>query len=389
MTLCSLVIVAAGKGQRMGGIPKQLELIGNRPMWQWSVRKAEALHAKGIVGECILVVSPGEEEHFSKNIRPMPFRVVPGGEKRAHSVLNGVSACTCDVVLVHDAARPFASEDLFVSVAEATSEKKGAIPVCSVTDALKRRDENFVHSVDRDSLVAAQTPQGFGRALLAESLEAYGLHGKDEAEAWVAGGHPLSLIPGERSNIKITYPEDLILARRITDVTECRTGIGFDVHPLQPGRRLILAGVHIPSPLGLSGHSDADVVAHAVSDAILGAAGEPDIGILFPASDASYKDADSMNLLHCVVSRVRSKGWSIRWIDIVLSAQYPRICPYLEEIRTNLERSISPEEHEKTVNLKVKSGEGIGPVGAGQCMECSAVATIERISERNVPPLAT
>ena len=120
-----------------------------------------------------------------------------------------------------------------------------------------------------------------------------------------------------------------------------------------------------------------------------GAAGEPDIGILFPASDASYKDADSMNLLHCVVSRVRSKGWSIRWIDIVLSAQYPRICPYLEEIRTNLERSISPEEHEKTVNLKVKSGEGIGPVGAGQCMECSAVATIERISERNVPPLAT
>ena len=389
MIPCSLVIVAAGKGQRMGGIPKQLELIGNRPMWQWSVRKAESLHAKGIVGECILVVSPGEEEHFSKNCSRMPFRVIPGGEKRANSVLNGVSACSCDVVLVHDAARPFASEDLFVAVADATSATNGAIPVCHVTDALKRRDGNSVRPVDRDSLVAAQTPQGFGRALLAESLEAYGLHGNDEAEAWVARGHPLSLIAGERNNFKITYPEDLVLARKITDVTECRTGIGFDVHPLQPGRRLILGGVHIPSPLGLFGHSDADVVAHAVSDAILGAAGEPDIGMLFPASDASYKDADSMDLLHRVVSIVRAKGWSIRWIDVVLSAQYPRLSPYLEEILTRLERTLSSTEHEKTVNLKVKSGEGIGPVGDGQCMECSAVATIERFSERNVSPFTT
>lgn len=389
MTGCSLVIVAAGKGQRMGGIPKQLELIGGRPMWQWSVRKAESLHAKGVVGECILVVSPGEEAHFAKNQWRMPFRVVPGGEKRAQSVLHGISACSCDVVLVHDAARPFASEKLFTSVAEASSATTGAIPVCPVTDALKRREENAVHSVDRNSLVAAQTPQGFGRSLLSASLEAYGLLGNDEAEAWVSRGHPLSLIPGERNNFKITYPEDLVLARKMTDVNECRTGIGFDVHPLQPGRRLILGGVDIPSPLGLYGHSDADVVAHAISDAILGAAGEPDIGTLFPAYDSSYKGADSMELLRRVVSIVRSKGWFIRWIDVVLSAQYPRLSPYLEAIRTSLETNLSTEEHAKTVNLKVKSGEGIGPVGAGQCMECSAVATIERFPERDIPPSAT
>ncbi len=389
MTPCSLVIVAAGKGQRMGGIPKQLELIGNRPMWQWSVRKAESLHAKGIIGECILVVSPGEQEHFVKKNWRMPFRVVPGGDTRAKSVLHGVFACSCDVVLVHDAARPFASETLFASVAEGASAVRGAIPVCPITDALKRRGENVVHSVDRNSLVAAQTPQGFGRSLLAESLEAYGLHGNDEAEAWVSRGHSLALIPGERSNIKITYPEDLVLARRLTDVRECRTGIGFDTHPLQPGRKLILGGVLIPSPLGLYGHSDADVVAHAVSDAVLGAAGEPDIGMLFPASDASYKDADSMKLLRHVVSTVRAKGWFIRWVDVVLSAQYPRLSPYLETIRTSLEMCLSSEEYEKTVNFKVKSGEGIGPVGAGQCMECSAVATIERFPEQDVSPSAT
>jgi 2-C-methyl-D-erythritol 4-phosphate cytidylyltransferase/2-C-methyl-D-erythritol 2,4-cyclodiphosphate synthase len=364
----------------MGGIQKQLERIGALPMWQWSVRTASLLHLAGIVRECVLVVPDGEENKFANDIEnSMSLNIVPGGKERAESVLNGISACSSDIVLIHDAARPFASKDLFVSIAEKASETNGAIPVCRVTDALKRYEDSSLQSIDRECLYAAQTPQGFGRKRLAEAIESYGFSGKDEAEAWTSRRNPVSLVPGERGNIKITFPEDLVLARKLVEKNGYRTGTGFDVHPLKPGRKLILGGVTIPSPLGLDGHSDADIVAHTVADALLGAAGEPDIGLLYPASDPAFKGADSMLILRDAVVRIRNRGWIIKWVDIVLSAQYPRLAPYLDSIRGNLSLCLSEDADVRNVNIKIKSGEGIGAVGTGKCMECSAVATVERM----------
>ena len=194
------------------------------------------------------------------------------------------------------------------------------------------------------------------------------------------------MVEGDPLNFKITYEKDWAMATMLAAASSrVRTGFGFDIHPLIPGKKLILAGVHLHDfPLGLQGHSDADVVAHAISDAILGAAGLPDIGTLFPASDETYANADSMILLSNVIDTVSSDGWAIQWIDIVINAQKPILAGYLNKMKVNIGSLITGGDLKNMpINIKVKSGELTGAVGNLECIKCYAVATLARLSLTN------
>ena len=359
--MISFVIVAGGSGSRMGGTRKQFMTLGGRPLWQWSADTAQEC---GFIDEVVLVVPEGT------HIDTPGIITEYGGSERALSVLNGLRRAKGDYVMVHDAARPFATAALFRSLMDATTQTAGAVPVLPVSDALKRIDGGNISCVDREGLYITQTPQSFPRELLIEAVR-NNPHAKDEAEAWQSAGHELRYVEGERLNYKITWPEDMKIAKALTENYAVRTGLGYDVHRLIPGRRLILGGVNIPSPLGLLGHSDADILTHAIMDSLLGAAGLPDIGNLFPAGDDRYKDADSMRLLREVVDMVKAGGWEIDFVDAVIQAQVPRLNKYRGEIMNSLGRYIA-------VNVKFKSAETLDASGSGLSMTCWANATLRR-----------
>lgn len=378
----SFVLVAAGRGKRFGGhVPKQYFEAAGLQLWEWSARLAETLSLQSHVDELVLVVSPEDFESMSgkiANIR-IPVTLATGGEERSVSVMNGLMAAKGEVVLVHDAARPLASEHLCRELLRKVHLTGGAIPVLPVADALKRFTSEGLETVNREGLYRAQTPQAFAREDLIDSLKRFGRGALDESEAWNASGRQVTLVPGETANMKVTYPEDLPLAKALlSGPTEWRTGHGYDIHPLVPGRPLVLGGIRVPSKLGLDGHSDADCLCHAASDALLGGAGLPDIGILFPATDPRYENAFSLSLFREAARKVREEGWMIRWIDLTLIAQVPRLADLLEEMKTSMENALECPSGIRRVNIKFKSGEGIGATGEAKCMECHAVATLSR-----------
>ena len=367
----SFVIVAGGKGSRMGGLRKQFMTLGDKPLWQWSADKACELSD---IHEIVLVIPKDSDENITWNNKRIPLKIVHGGVERAESVLNGLRVASCEFVMVHDAARPFASKELLISLMNNTSEFTGAIPLLPVSDALKRLDDENISCVERGGLYITQTPQSFHRERLIAAV-AQNLKAKDEAEAWVIFSplYKLVKVEGERLNFKLTWQEDILMARSLVAQKITRTGLGYDVHELVPERKLILGGVLIKdSPLGLFGHSDADVLTHAIMDAILGAAGLDDIGNLFPASDDSFKDADSMKLLEEVLRRVNSEGWQVDFVDVVLEAQVPRLNKYRELIKDSLGKYFA-------VNVKFKSAEMIDDSGKGLAMKCWAVANLSHL----------
>lgn len=394
----SFIIVAGGQGKRAAEdtstkFAKQFRILGGKPMWLWSVSCALAIDS---VNEIIIVMpdsltEPDKSSLFSiistfyKDKIKKSIKIIKGGEQRADSVMNGIVAASLPYVLIHDAARPFVSVELCEALMEEVSEKRGVIPVLPVSDALKKitgTDRNInsgylnnvsITTVDRENIYGTQTPQVFPRLPLIEAIrrvKEMGYDPKDEAEAWLLLKYDLAAVEGERLNFKLTWKEDFKIAegtlRKMT-----RTGLGYDIHPLVPGRKLILGGVEIKSPLGLLGHSDADALVHAVSDALLGGAALPDIGVLFPASDEKYKDADSIELLTDVVSRVKEAGWEPTFIDCVIMAQVPRLNSYIPDMKSALEKITGC-----VVNIKAKSGEHIPPVGDAACIVCQAVATV-------------
>lgn len=386
MSRCSFLLAAGGQGKRLGGITKQFRELQKRPLWLWSVMLCEKLFALDAIHECIVVIPLENDPDEFVTITSMfsvPLKFVKGGITRRNSVLNGLHACNGDKVLIHDAARPFLSTRICRELIESTNPEEGAIPFLRVSDALKEQSESscLLKSINRERYILTQTPQSFYTNQIIDVLEHADENVKDEAEAWINEEKSLNLIQGDPLNFKITYEKDWDMAEYIAlSKKELRTGIGYDIHPLIPGRPLILAGIHIPEfPLGLSGHSDADVVAHAVSDSILGAAGLPDIGILFPSDSQKYKDADSMKLLSIVINKVISIGWKIQWIDIVINAQKPVLAPFISQMK-NTVGSLIPQvtSGQLPVNIKVKSGEKTGSVGNLECIKCFAVTTLLR-----------
>lgn len=376
----SFVILAAGEGRRFGKNRKQYRLLGGVPLWLWSARLASFLMEAAKVEEALLVVPEGAEAEHRARTAGMAgsWQVLAGGRTRSESVTKALESANGVKALIHDAARPFATTGLCEALMEKAVGNKGAIPVVSVSDALKRNSGGSPAThVDRDGLFGAQTPQAFPRRELLSVLKNRKEPCADDAQAWTESGRELETVEGLRENFKITYPEDFELAKKLArDKRITRTGIGYDLHPLVPGRRLVLGGARIESPLGPDGHSDGDALCHAICDALLGAAGEPDIGMLFPSSDPSLEGISSVSILEDVLARVQRGNWAVVWVDAVVVLQVPRVASHMARVKESLNCVFGKHGFPGVVNVRAKSGERTGPVGEAEALECYAVVTL-------------
>lgn len=381
----SFLIVAAGSGSRIGGTPKQFRLLGGIPLWKWSALVAERLWCAGEINEMVVVLPKGHRlfKHDCLGLT-VPIKTVEGGPARADSVANGLEVCSGSHVLVHDGDRPFLSFSLCMRLKSCAQANGSAVPLLKFSDSLKKKSVVGLTSVNKDEYMRAQTPQAFERFPLIAAISSC-KGASDEAASWTGSGRKLFAVEGEEQNFKITTRFDWLTASAlVSGKTERRVGHGYDVHELSDKHRLVLAGLEIKdSTLGLLGHSDADIVAHAVMDALLGAAGEPAIGTLFPSSDERWAGAYSMKLLENVVQRVRAKGWIIEWVDATLTAQKPRLGPFIPYFVSNMTPYLREESGKPNFNMKVKSGEGVGSVGRCECMICHAVASLKRVNTIN------
>jgi len=385
-----VVLAAAGTGTRLGAdLPKAFVEIDGTPLLRRALDTAGAAGARRIV---VTVPEQGAPRWIAQ-VRELAAGesvwAVPGGRTRQESVLLGLQALRTEgtptdgpahVVLVHDAARPCASVALWRRVAQEAARAGGAIPVLPSVDTLKELgpDGAVVRTIERTMVVRAQTPQGFRfDELLAAHLEAQagGVQATDDAALFELAGRRVVTVAGEEGNVKITHREDLDqVARALGGAGALRVGYGYDTHPLVAGRRLVLGGVVIEHDRGLDGHSDADALAHAVTDALLGAAGLGDIGQKFPAEDARWKDADSIELLATVVADLRAAGFRPCNVDATILAEQPRLLPHLEAMRGRLAEALGVPT--AAVNVKATRGEGMGPIGRGEGIAAHAVATI-------------
>lgn len=382
------VIVAAGKSTRMGGgISKVLEDLGGKPVLLYSFM---TLAQSPWVGELCVVC---REEDLDQ-VRALlvgktrkPVAVVPGGQERQDSVLQGVEALSPELpyLLIHDGARPFVAPEMVEAVC------KDAVAYGAATAAVPSKDtcklsngQGFVESTPpRERLMAIQTPQAFEREMYLYALrkaQSAGVSYTDDCQLIEAAGGRVRLTLGDYKNIKLTTPEDRVTARAYLgeqkEEKTMRIGSGYDVHRLVEGRKLILGGVDVPYERGLLGHSDADVLAHAIADALLGAAALGDIGKLFPDNDPQYEGADSLALLGRVCALLGEKGYSIGNIDATVIAQRPKLAPHIPQMRENLAKACGIALPQ--VSVKATTEEGLGFTGSGDGIAASAVCLLEQ-----------
>jgi 2-C-methyl-D-erythritol 4-phosphate cytidylyltransferase/2-C-methyl-D-erythritol 2,4-cyclodiphosphate synthase len=389
-----VIVPAAGRGSRLGSAENKIWLVAaGRPLIAWSLLAFQTHPAI----DSIVVAGAAHELDRLRDVCAGFDKVgwvVEGGSTRAESVRNGLAALleSCDLVLVHDAARPAVSQDIVSRVLDGVSAHGAALPGLPVTDTLKRVDSaNLItDTVSRDGLWTVQTPQGAMTANLRAAYERLGprvAEMTDEASILEAAGYQVAIVEGAESNLKVTRPGDLerVIAtlsdQAATEpespkVPEIRTGFGYDVHQFAEGRPLWLGGVEIPHPRGLAGHSDADVLLHAVCDALLGAAALGDIGVLFPDTDSAHKDRASIEFVREVRRRLDEGGWRIVNVDIALLAEEPRVGPFRTQITAVIADglSIAPTQ----VNIKATTSEKMGFVGRREGIACWALATISR-----------
>ena len=372
------IVAAAGSGSRVGGpVPKQFLAIGSQTILQKSL---SAFLAHPQVNDVILVVPARTSVELAVGDR---VRVVHGGARRQDSVANGFDAVSSssEVVLVHDAARPFVSADVITRAIGAAAEHGAAIVALPVTDTVKQVtiEEGrtvIAGTIPRESIYLAQTPQAFRRDVLAQAVAVGrgGASATDEAALAELAGFPVHIVEGEAANVKITTAEDLERARAGAPPVAGRSGIGYDLHRLVEGRPLIIGGVTIPFEKGALGHSDADVACHAATDAILGAASLGDIGSHFPDSEVRWKGADSIELLRHAAGLVRGAGFRIVNVDVVVVLERPKIAPHLRAIRERLAEALGISFD--NVSVKGKTNEGVDAVGRGEAIAAHAVALV-------------
>ena len=388
------VLVAAGQSRRFGADKAWVDLWG-RPAWRWGLDTL--LSVPGMTH--VVVVAPAESVSRFEQAIPAEARdrclVVPGGAERTDSVVAGITALTAvgvdedTPVLVHDAARPAAGPEIMVQVVAAVRQGTGAVPVVPVADSLKTVDaaQRVTGTVDRDLVVAAQTPQGATLRQMRAAMEethAWGRSATDEAEAMAAGGIAVRAIEGSSTNRKMTDPGDDAalrgtLARWAVPVNApqlaegVRAGIGFDAHRTDPERPLHLAGLEWSGEAGLAGHSDGDAALHAVIDALLGAAGLGDVGSLYPPDDPRWAGADSAALLSGAVDRLRAAGWRPAGLDLSIVARRPPIAHRRDEIVKRVAELCGlPAE---AVSVKGTTSDGLGFAGA-EGIAAFALATV-------------
>lgn len=370
------IIVAAGSGSRAGG-DKQWRALGGKPVLRWSV---EALLNAG-ADEVVIVVAPGEDARTADALAGLSnWRAVAGGAARADSVRAGLSALTCEPdqpVLIHDAARPLLSQAVIERLLAALITADGALPALPVADSLRRGENGQMAGVvERDGLWRAQTPQAFRRQTIEAAYAAWtGADAPtDEAVVVERNGGRVALIEGDQRLMKLTYPEDFAMAEALLP-RQTRIGSGYDVHRWGPGGSVWLCGVEVPHDQTLIGHSDADVGLHALTDALLGAIAEGDIGDHFPPSDPKWKGAASDRFLQHAAELVAARGGRIINVDVTLICEQPKVKPHRQAMRERIAAILAlPLD---AVSVKATTTEGLGFTGRGEGMAAQAVATVD------------
>lgn len=379
MKACAL-IPAAGRGERFGrGTNKVFAEIGGKPVLAHTLSVFESCNA---IGEIIVVTGKDDIEAVGKLVDRFAFKkvthIVVGGEHRQDSVRQGLEKVTGDIVAIHDAARPMVTCDIIEQSIEEARRSGACVAAVPVVDTIKKAKGKTVSAtIYRANLYSIQTPQTFKTDLIRKAYEsAYsdGIYATDDAALVERMGEKVAIVDGSYDNIKITTPSDIELASMKLGALEQRTGIGFDVHALVEGRKLILGGVELPFEKGLAGHSDADVLVHAIMDALLGAAALGDIGTHFPDSDPSYKGISSIRLLAHVGDLLTQNGWKIINLDAVVICERPKISGYVPVMIGNIAECLGVDPGR--ISVKGTTTEGLGYTGRGEGIACQAVAAI-------------
>lgn len=385
----AIIIVAAGRGQRAGeGLPKQYRQLAGRMVL---TRTIETLHAAAPKATLLTVIHPDDRNLYEEAVEAASAEAqaallsyVHGGATRQHSCRAGVEALQAlapDVVLIHDAARPFASVALIQRAVEAAVNHGAAVPGVAVTDTIKQVDADgrIISTPQRDALRAVQTPQSFQYELILRAHRTAASATSemtDDAAVAEYAGHAVHVFEGDAQNIKLTTPQDFekAEARLMAQLTDIRTGQGFDVHAFTDGDHVILGGVKIPHSKKLLGHSDADVLMHAVTDAIYGALADGDIGSHFPPSDPQWKGAASDIFLRHAADCVRKRGGAISHIDGTVICEAPKVGPHRDAIRAELAKIIGIDV--SRVAVKATTSEELGFTGRHEGIAAMALATI-------------
>jgi 2-C-methyl-D-erythritol 4-phosphate cytidylyltransferase/2-C-methyl-D-erythritol 2,4-cyclodiphosphate synthase len=381
MTICTALLVAAGSGQRFGSpVPKQYQDLAGMPILRRSVL---AFLGHPHINQVLVVISPEHRDFYDKAVMGLTLLPpVAGGATRQDSVRLGLESLAQHnpptFVMIHDAARPLISAATITAVSKELESTDGTIVARRVTDTLKRGDGNkIIATVDRAQLWRAETPQAFRfDKILAAHKAAMGAQLTDDAAVAEKAGMNVTLVANDTDNMKITNADDLERAARLIgqNFGDIRTGLGFDVHRLIPGETIILSGVPIPHNRKLEGHSDADVVLHAVVDALLGAMSAGDIGKLFPPSDDKWKGCDSGVFVREVVRRLNERGGLISHVDVTLMCEQPKIGPHREAMQKRLAELLDVTA--ARVSIKATTTERLGFTGREEGIAAQAIATV-------------
>ncbi len=373
------LIVAAGQGERSGlGVPKQYALLKGLPMVRHSV---ERFLSHPNIANLWVVTRSGQEDQLHYALRGLQgYDVVIGGDSRQDSVKNGLLAIAATGgaknVLIHDAARPFLSDAMIDRLLASVEQEEAAIPVLPAIDTtINIADGYSADTLDRDTLWRVQTPQifDFDKLLHAHQHWPEGRNATDDAQIFKAAGHKVAVVQGDESLKKYTTAADFAEPPE-QNMMQIRTGMGFDVHQLAAGEELWLGGLKIDYDKGLSGHSDADVLLHALTDALLGAAGLGDIGDHFPPSDPKWRGASSDKFVEFAVSVIKQKGGSINNVDMTVICEAPKIKPHRQAMRENISHMLGISIDQ--VSVKATTTEKLGFTGRGEGIAAQAIATI-------------
>lgn len=367
----SLILACAGKGERSGLKENKVltEINGNSAL----SLSLNAFIKSGLIDQYIIVCSKNDFERVS-SLYSNKCEIVIGGNNRTESVKNGLDNVRGDVVLIHDGARPFVTQKMIKDCVELCSKNGSALPVLPGRNTIVHVDDE-VKYVGKQGLYSVQTPQGFNTAMIRSAYEK--LSGEvynDDGEMFQTCHGSLFTYEGDAKNVKLTYPEDFDLLRTVNEV---RFGTGFDCHKLVENRKLILGGIDIPHSKGLLGHSDADVLTHAIMDAILSALSLRDIGYHFPDNDEKYKNADSIILLYNVLDMAKNKGYAVDSISAVIMAEKPKLLKHIPTITNKLATVLGISSDK--VGIGATTLEGLGFVGREEGICVHATATLKTI----------
>ena len=373
--IVTALIVAAGKGERLGGgLPKQYRPLGGKPVLRHAV---EALIGHSRVDAVRVVIGEGQEQLATEALTGLDVgKLITGGAERSESVRNGLAAIPEGIVLVHDAARPFCPLGVVDRLLSALENADGAVPVLPVSDTLAKGDSELRGTVNRTQMLRVQTPQAFHVEDLVYAMEQTDMRlATDESTVMQAAGLKVATVPGDQMLDKLTTASDWDRAENmLATKMVSRTGLGFDVHAFEGPGPLIMGGISVPFEKGLAGHSDADVVLHSITDALLGAAALGDIGQHFPPSDPQWKGAASDIFLAHAAKLIRDAGGTIDHVDCTVICEAPKVGPHRAAMQARVAEILRLPP--QAVSIKATTTEKLGFTGRGEGIAAQAVATI-------------